>query len=576
RRYDLEGHYNDSYRVLFNDVIESASRRFVSSSSLDPPRAQIGASKWSVEEKALFFAALDRLGRDNTPGIAQAIGSKSVAEVQELILVLQDAASSHGNTKVTLRDVEAAFELSHTCSERLELAGEALAWYQERFEAKEEQDRYGDYWLITPEIAEQLEDAVRAAAVPSASSSPLPEGGNSRGKRPAADPIEIPSILRDIPEGRLLCLQTMLDLSSSLFMNSSPTLDFPFPHWSTLVSPFAQSPSMFRTAVNDLHTLVVSITRRLVQATVIQATSRIRANDWRTKKGVFPLVQPRDVVTAVDILGLPRNGRERWKGVARRCGLRVRDGKMRRHEGRDLDWDEVEEALSSTGGTKSIDESGDDTPGSSSTGGAFQDRAARSGTPLPVGRFLTSESDDDGPDQNSDAGASSADESSASSSSLSSLASNVGKRSDQSAEGNENVAQTLEDFDMQASRAEESHLWNLLGTPPPNSTLLKHEEEQEVADPAGETLGMPKDDWRAWTEYKAEWEMFDTPVPIANFRANQSTKHPTMAELTRGIKRASTSGNESMVESGRARRKRQKRTQAELPIRGARAYAALQ
>ncbi|CAO2653491.1 Nn.00g029020.m01.CDS01 [Neocucurbitaria sp. VM-36] len=184
RKYYLEGKYNDAYRVLFNEDVSHAAARFdAGSQSYQHYATQIGSSIWSCKEQTTLFAALERLGRDDIPGIASAIGTKSIPETHEVLLLLQDAATRQGDAKVTLRDIPAAIEVGNECSEQLDIAGEALAWYQETFEASQEQERFGDYWLITPVIAESIEDIfagrTRAISSPPASEPESPRrGGN--------------------------------------------------------------------------------------------------------------------------------------------------------------------------------------------------------------------------------------------------------------------------------------------------------------------------------------------------------------------------------------------------------------
>jgi RNA polymerase I-specific transcription initiation factor RRN5 len=140
RQYELEGKYNDGYRQLFNEHVTAGQFQ-------DEPvyySKQVGTSAWSSTEQAAFFAALGRLGKDSLPGIAGAIGTKSESEVRDFLLLLQDAAARQAN---------------------------ALAWYQERLEATQEKERYAEYWLITPRIADEIESAVNPG-VPSRAGSP--------------------------------------------------------------------------------------------------------------------------------------------------------------------------------------------------------------------------------------------------------------------------------------------------------------------------------------------------------------------------------------------------------------------
>ncbi|KAF2122286.1 hypothetical protein BDV96DRAFT_483407 [Lophiotrema nucula] len=567
---DFRGLYNDRYRELLNEEISSAAARFKSvpsfaDSKFLPPKEQIGASIWSLDEKSVFFAALEKLGRGDVSGIAKAIKSKSIPEVQELLLILHDAALAQKDSKLTARVCSAALEISDLCTERLELAGDALAWLQERFEANEEEERFGQYWLLTPKIADEVEAAVVSVTAVSSSSTPaLVLDDEDQLSRTQPDDVSKPEILQHIPEGELLKTLTFLALSKRFFMNTSPTLNFPYPHWSTLASPFASEPSMYRTALKDFHTLAVSLTRRLVQTSLIQATSRIRAQDWRTKNAVTPLVKPRDVFTAIDILGLPRTRSKRWNSVARRCGIRVYDGEGKSR--RELDWNEVEEALSlyqrfGDYGDSDAEASGYTSaePGNEIKDQSFKARPVRSGTPLPVGRFIELSSDSrdlSGSGNEQHATTSEAEE-----------------------ETPGAIKMTLEEFDAEAGRAEELRLWSMLGTSPATSEKQSSEPNHELAetyDEESERLVTTADGWRDWIEYRATWETLRRPVPFAVLQANQR-KQPYMSNFATETAETNANSLEGLGEDGNQRPyKRRKTKKLEIPIRGARAYAALQ
>ena len=199
-RQHFEAKYSDAYRELFNQDVIRAAARFEVDSHWQHYTKQVGASTWSSHEQATFFAALQRLGRANIPAIAAAVGTKSIPETQELLLLLQQAAAKQGNAKVTLRDVPAAIEVDSQCEDVLEVAGEALAWYQDMFEASQEQDKFGDFWLITPELADEIEHAVarrsRPASTPPASEPETPR----RGGHMVAGHVQIVCILMNANE----------------------------------------------------------------------------------------------------------------------------------------------------------------------------------------------------------------------------------------------------------------------------------------------------------------------------------------------------------------------------------------
>lgn len=160
RKYYLEGKYSDAYRVLFNQDVARVAARFEPEPDTQHYTAQYGASTWTGTEQATLFAALERLGRDDVAGIAQAVGTKTITETHELLLLLSHAAATKGDIGLTLRDVPAAIEVGQACDEELDVMAEALAWYQEQWEIAEEQKRYGDHWLITPALAGSIESAV--------------------------------------------------------------------------------------------------------------------------------------------------------------------------------------------------------------------------------------------------------------------------------------------------------------------------------------------------------------------------------------------------------------------------------
>jgi RNA polymerase I-specific transcription initiation factor RRN5 len=160
RKQDVEANYSDAYRLLFNEHVTQAAARFDVETSVQHYSKQIGSALWSSTEQAVFFAALERLTKNDVAGIARAIGTKTEAETSDFLVLLQDAAANQGNADLTLRDIPAAVQVGHECSQQLDRAGESLAWYQERLEAFQEQERYGDYWLITPSIADEVEAAI--------------------------------------------------------------------------------------------------------------------------------------------------------------------------------------------------------------------------------------------------------------------------------------------------------------------------------------------------------------------------------------------------------------------------------
>lgn len=587
--------YNDAYRKLFNDVVMAAAMPFTIDGSFRPNATQIGGVQWSTKEKSTFFAALERLGKDDVPGIAKAIGTKSIPETRQFLLFVQEAVrkrrSERRDADVTLQDIPAAAEVSLECEARLDLTAEFLAWRQELHEAKEEQERYGPYWLITPEIADEIEEAISSSPPPTARSSVVPNwlGARDQDEESGAGAnTPVPGILQDIPEAAILVPATFLHLSKHFFMNPFPSSSYPWPHWTELTSKLAAEPSLYRTALRDFHTLVVSLTRRLVQTTIIQATSRIRSQGWRTKKGVKPFVNPKDVLTAIDLLGMPRNGRERWKGVARRCALNVqavrRPGDLgrSRKKTRDMTWDEVERVLGDP--DSSVESFGTDVETAGPTSGTDDEhkslRAVRSNTPLPsaaipAGRIEDSSLEEPGEDDTLESDAyQPPDDCMSDSSRVSTSTTTTFSRNHA-----EDELEAIEDFDRAASHREERYLCTILDmTVGGEQEVSNAEEEIGATEARGFRRRVPGDaeDWRPNTPYRAEWEEFRALVPPSSFLANRKKPSFTYAFSSQGPSLTDTEEGTEDSSTLEDRHRRRKRTEPELTIRGTREYAALQ
>lgn len=385
-----------------------------------------------------------------------------------------------------------------------------------------------------------------------------------------------PQILHAIPQANLLHAENLLSLSKELFMNRSPDIPSPWPHWSAYASEQVPEPSIMRTAFNDLHTLTVSVTKRLMQTAIMQATSRLRSQRRRTKHGVMPFVKTRDVLSAIDVLGLKRNARSRWIGVARRCNVRVFDEQRTtkfRVKRREMSWDQVENILglydvvaAPTVGDEHIPAPVTDSEGE----GSFNRRAARSGTPLPMEHLSLSNSESDVEVEDDMVGYDSA-------SSVNMEEESTLKRHTQDSavgevtQDRKHNVQTLEQFDQEAGRHEEEALCKHLGFAVAPKRKSPSGDENDDADDGKESLVTTPDDWRKWTDYHAAWEEYQTPIPDAAFAANQKSR--TMTPTTR----PDVDSEASSTASGSPQQRRHNLPGiVELRARDPRAYAALQ
>ncbi|KAI2619959.1 hypothetical protein GGR54DRAFT_647595 [Hypoxylon sp. NC1633] len=353
-----KGPFNARYLSLLNSEISNATpgSQFSSSPNPQPPSSppsspplepsQLGAIPWTSTEKTAFFTALSRLGRDNASAIASRIGSKSVLEVQQYQSLLSAAArarDSDAGKRVRMAqapDIPAAAELSTELNLALERAADGIAERQEAHEQAVEQARWGaGLWLVTGPIARILELRFRDAATrrsasvsdsaPNLRSNPDPDA------RPGSGDIETETASDPLPPfAELFHLRNWLWLSERVFMNSTVVPDG---NWRSVSGGVGMSgeendtPSIRATALADFHLLAVSVTRRLVCATLFVAGSRVRAKQGGSSGGrgrrirTKAVVKARDVQAALASVGMKENSREFWAKAARRLRLDVYD-----------------------------------------------------------------------------------------------------------------------------------------------------------------------------------------------------------------------------------------------------------
>tara|TARA_R110002003_G_scaffold45_8_gene3513 strand:+ start:5080 stop:6285 length:1206 start_codon:yes stop_codon:yes gene_type:complete len=351
---------------------------------------------------------------------------------------------------------------------------------------------------------------------------------------------------------------------------------------------------MYRTALRDFHRLAISITQRLVQTAIVQAASRLRAQRLRSgggvnkNKGHLPFVKERDVLAAIDVLGMKRNASDRWRGVPRRCGLRVvvkeKTSKGRREKV--VPWDEVERLLTLVA-----------SPGEQSPSGAesstepeyFDSRAARSGTPLPLKDLAISDSDDGTAPGSIDGSNAILDDPP-----KDEQQPHISKHRPRDVAGkytsvppttlgDEHAHQmyAVEDFDREASLHEQNTLWDLLGKEVASQPKLA-QDDPGVPDWVDTFTGKPTtvpNDWREAVDFHAMWERYTKPVSNAKFLANRRSPDSMPTSRIRDSQRvgSSSSNASSAVLDERATVfQNNSTTEAELWARGTNAYAALQ
>lgn len=316
----VPGTFSLEYLALLNKDIDDAKERIIAEPDHSGlPTTQLGMVTWTSTEKRPFFDALARLGKGDLPGISSRIETKSVAEVAQYIRLLDEgsrARTTKTRDAVIPAEIPAAAEISPQCGLALDAAADELSLRQQRYEEKREQQRWEEFpWNMTRGAAAEVEER--------------PE----EGREAFANLFNVPSWLR---------------LSDRVFMNAS----FAENNWRYVNE---EPPSVRSTAFVDFHNLAVSVTRRVVSATLFFAVSRIEAKagaDSRTRS----LVKRRDVVAAVESLGMARDSGEFWAKCARRLKLDVydEDEAASDEDGLSLlSFDEVEDRLGAGGRNQS-------------------------------------------------------------------------------------------------------------------------------------------------------------------------------------------------------------------------------
>lgn len=426
---------------------------------------QNGIVIWTPQEKQVFYNWLHRKGRNGVAEIASAIGSKSELEVQEFLRLLhrglerQHLRDRHTRT-IILADVPAAADVGRKCCSALDQYAELLALEEQQAEDDVGRARNHDLWIIDRDSAQEVDDQVQDAE--------------------KAD-TQLDSDSSVYHTAGLFNMSTWIRLSERFFMNpGGARID---DNWVN-VGFAGESPSMTADGFADFYTLAVSVTRRLIHSTLFFAMSRLR-NMRETGNAKAKVVRSRDVHTALDVLGMKRDRVDQWVGLARRCNLTVEDVRNRRGWKPVLmDLDDVEDILS----------------GRAPYDAESRERSISNKRPGSQ-RGANGEPADD--DTSEDESARSSRESSILSSPAESLPDNEEHAPIDPEDSH------AEQLDQEASRLEESHLWEILGHPQPQLSLSTeiHTTPKGKKRPVGERK--TQDDlanWRDNTLYRSDWE----------------------------------------------------------------------
>ncbi|KAK1064344.1 hypothetical protein LTR74_008821 [Friedmanniomyces endolithicus] len=501
-----------NYRDLLNAIVREVSGGSDHDVDILPP-SLIGASHWSSFEKEAFFNALARCRPGNLLELSRAIGTKSEAEIHVYLRLLQDrvlgvGASLPMKETFSAADLPAAYEVSEVCGAALEDAADALARKVDLFDVRLEQAKHGDTWLIDVDLATSIEAGLQSDE--SLEDTVAPDGDYASGEQ-RVPPLHLPST-------ELLCPEVFLTLSRNVFMNAKPESGS---NWRDLVveEDGAYSPSMFRTAFDDFYNLAVSLTRRLVQTTLFQANSRLRASDAsRRNHQLTAEVREVDVRTAVKLLSLRTEWRTYWAGVPRRCGLDVYteigkylDGRPGTKNGVKLTPEEVEMEL---GVDREQDAAGDE-PALPSGDGELAESDFDSDDFTELGDDDTTPGFDD---QKRDVDETYKTESEDHGGRIADGVQSSRKRKRVLSPASATLEdQHIEALDMRASAEETHRLWNLLGKDRGGAQLTALPQLPPASGIKRADTGA-RGDMRATMRYEAMWEHFGEDLPGHEFQ----------------------------------------------------------
>jgi hypothetical protein len=307
------------YREMLNKMIEDVHLGDV---ELNAPldSSQIGASFWTAGEKERLFQALNRRGLYDLPSLCRAVRTKSIYEIQNYLSLLQQGCEDVSNSVTTkkdfsLSDIPAAVEISEECQSALDTVADVLSARVEKSEASAARTQFGDDWLIDEGLAEKEEREYEEHTASNSEAIAQDDGsGDDVSKPPSTDSTHLARLLRPI---------AFLELSRNIFMNHGEQECLNWHHVERIAGE-PESPAIYRSAYDNLQDITVSLTRRLVQAVIFQAMTRLRTGD-SSRSDWTPLAAVReiDVQSAVNLLGMKKDSRRYWVAVPKRYHLGV-------------------------------------------------------------------------------------------------------------------------------------------------------------------------------------------------------------------------------------------------------------
>lgn len=274
----------------------------------------INGDMWSSLEKERFFKSLSRRSRHNPEDISRDVGSKSVMQVIAYMNILDEESKilrlfskRRGEEVVDFRHIPAAMEMSDEWISIEEQEARRAQEWADKIQEKQEKLMWGPEWsFFENKKSNEIEMAWNYA------NETFPS-------------IQEP-LFKVSPEICLLRPKSFIELSEKLFFNKN--------------IEFSKEVVLYRTTLMHMYDLVRRLTKRLVQTAHFIALSRLRAESSSNFHSHY-VVRSKDVLVAVDILGVNRNSDEYWLNFPRRTKITVLN-----KSGQKLDSDVIENELS--------------------------------------------------------------------------------------------------------------------------------------------------------------------------------------------------------------------------------------
>ena len=305
-----------AYKELVNR--ESVHQEGTDLTGVEP--TLFGVSRWTSSEKARLLELLESGPTATAAYIAQRIITKSEPEVQAFLRAYsrrKDPWEGGDDDDAELVGPAAAAELDEECIQATDEAAENLQEQELLEDAEAEEKIYDDNWLLDWERIIEIDRGFEGNRLKKGAKQELPP--------PVEDAFE------------LLSVRELIKFSFRIFMSSEdPEMD-----WASISD---NGPSLFCSALLELHSLVVQLTKRLIASTMFITKARLRAT--RTSSQRKDNVKPQDVHAALDVIGLAGDRRKYWAKFPRRSGLKIIRNEPKLGQSEDVvSYDEAEMLL---------------------------------------------------------------------------------------------------------------------------------------------------------------------------------------------------------------------------------------